>query len=75
MRPSGSYVPFLRPAPPYIIDVGRECYLSNVQQFRAKYISFFVMDSYFRRRRTQTTRPPHYALSLFTLPLTRFDVL
>ena len=41
MRPNATYVPYLRPAPPYIIDVGREaiCRVYKIVSLNIPYCS------------------------------------
>ena len=72
LRPSSTYKPYLRPAPPYIIDVGRTHWSMYIASAH-KYICYAV--SCFHRRRTRTMRLPRCAPSSSTRLQTKSAVL
>lgn len=76
ISPSPRYLPYMRPAAPYIIDVWNPSDPMHMYQYFTEYIVFFVRPifSSSHRRHIQKTLRHRYAPSSFTRRRTRFGV-
>jgi len=73
---SPRYLPYMRPAAPYIIDVRNSLDPMHLYQYFTEYIVLFIrhIHSFSRRKHTRGTLQRRYAPSSFTHQRTRFDV-